>query len=88
MPIYYMWVNTSCHGYMLDYFDVNPMFVPTVVFYYPEKNKYSQLIGKFDFETIQEHEQRFITGKLSTFEAKVRRNDILFHHIDCPNLQL
>ena len=37
---------------MLDYFEIHPMFVPTVAFYLPEKGKYGSLIGKFDFEPI------------------------------------
>ena len=56
LPIYYMWVNASCHPYILEAFDVNPMFIPTVVFYLPEKDKSAHLIGKFDKETIQKHE--------------------------------
>lgn len=57
-----MWINASCHvsfiyinelqSYLLPKFDVNPMFVPTVVFYLPEKDKSAHLIGKFDKETI------------------------------------
>mmetsp|Transcript_24206 Transcript_24206/g.23781 ORF Transcript_24206/g.23781 Transcript_24206/m.23781 type:complete len:219 (+) Transcript_24206:1528-2184(+) len=88
LPIYYMWVNASCHSYMLEYFEVNSMFVPTVVYYYPEKNKYAHLIGKFDKATIQDHEQKFITGRLSTFEAKVKKKDIKIQELDCPTITL
>lgn len=52
LPIYYMWINATCHSYLLSSFDVNPMFVPTVVFYLPEKDKSAHLIGKFDKATI------------------------------------
>lgn len=61
---------------MLKYFDINPMFVPTVVFYYPEKNKQAHLIGKFDYETIKDHEQRFIQGKLPTFDVNIKAKDM------------
>lgn len=73
---------------MLEYFDVNPMFVPTVVFYYPEKNKYAHLIGKFDKETVQAHEQKFISGRLATFDPRVKAKDIQVNSLDCPNIHL
>jgi hypothetical protein len=62
------------------------MFVPTVLFYYPEKNQYASLVGKFDKETIQEHEQRFINGRLPTFELKTKAKDIKIESRDCPNI--
>jgi hypothetical protein len=40
----YMWVNVTCHvsialttlkNYLLASFDLQPMFIPTVVFYHP-----------------------------------------------------
>jgi hypothetical protein len=40
--------------------------VPTVVYYYPEKTLQSYLIGKFDLDTIEDHSDRFLRGKLST----------------------
>jgi len=36
-PIYYSWVNITCHPEWLTYFDVDPFQVPTVAYYYPEK---------------------------------------------------
>jgi hypothetical protein len=87
LPIYYMWINASCHSYLLPEFEVNPMFVPTVVFYLPEKDKSAHLIGKFDKETIQKHEQRFASGKLPTFAMKTRAGQIEIRDLDCPNIQ-
>lgn len=62
------------------------MFVPTVVFYLPQKDKSAHLIGKFDKETIQKHEQKFANGKLPTFEMKTKSTDIEIKDIDCANL--
>lgn len=73
---------------MLDYFDINPMYVPTVVFYYPEKNKYAHLIGKFDKDTIASHEHKFVSGRLPTFDVKVKAKDMKVNTLDCPNIQL
>ncbi|CDW85441.1 UNKNOWN [Stylonychia lemnae] len=88
LPLYYMWINASCHSYLLEKFEINPMFIPTVIFYLPEKDKSAHLIGKFDKETIQKHESKFVNGKLSTFPMKVKADDIQIQDLDCPNIQL
>lgn len=71
-----MWVNASCHNYLYDTFEVNPMFIPTVVFYLPEKDKSAHLIGKFDKETIERHQEKLLHGKLPTFPVKTKSSDI------------
>eukprot|EP00347_Sterkiella_histriomuscorum_P011459 403372372 len=88
LPLYYMWVNASCHSYMLEKFEITPMFIPTVIFYLPEKDRSAHLIGKFDKETIQKHEQKFVNGKLATFPMKTKSTDLQFQDLDCPNIQL
>ena len=40
----------------MKHFEIDAMNLPTVVFYLPEKDKFANLIGKFDKETIQDHE--------------------------------
>jgi len=82
-----MWINSSCHSYLLPHFDVNPMFVPTVVFYLPEKDKSAHLIGKFDKPTILKHQEKFVTGKLPTFPMKTKARDLVIKDIDCPNVR-
>lgn len=83
LPIYYMWINSTCHSYLLPTFEVNPMFVPTVVFYLPEKDKSAHLIGKFDKPTILKHQEKFVTGKLPTFPMKTKASQIEIRDIDC-----
>lgn len=67
---------------------MNPMFVPTVVFYNPEKNRYAQLIGKFDEETIRNHEQKFLKGQLPTFDVTVKAKEITIEELKCLELQI
>ena len=86
LPIFYMWINSTCHSYLLPTFDVNPMFVPTVVFYLPEKDKSAHLIGKFDKATILKHQEKFVTGKLPTFPMKTKSRDIEIRDIDCQSV--
>ena len=45
--------------------------MPTVIYYAPEHNKLANLIGKFDKETITEHEIKFKDGKLPMQDAKI-----------------
>lgn len=67
-------------------FEVNPMFIPTVVFFSPEKQRYAHLIGRFDYETVKEHQERFLRGGLPTFpiagEAAMRDG------LDCKNIKI
>jgi len=67
-PIHFTWVNTTCHvssvsssgsqlfvflqAEVFSYFDVDPTSLPTVVFMHVNHNKYAQMIGKFDKESI------------------------------------
>ena len=66
-PIYYSWVNTTCYPELLQHFEVDPFQVPSVVYFYPEKALQANLIGKFDQETIEDHSDRFLRGKLATW---------------------
>lgn len=62
------------------------MFVPTVVFYLPEKDKSAHLIGKFDKATILKHQEKFVTGKLATFPMKTKARDLEIKDLDCSHL--
>jgi hypothetical protein len=75
-PIFYSWVNTTCHPEWLQYFDVDQFALPTVVFYYPEKELQSNLIGKFDNSTISEQLESYMKGKLPTWKPKVTYNNM------------
>ena len=83
MPLYYSWVNITCHPEWLKYFEVDPFQVPSVVFYFPEKERQATLIGKFDLETIQEHQDRFMKGKLPTWVSKTKASAMKMEEKDC-----
>jgi len=55
-----------------------------VIFYSTSTNKFFQMIGTFDVDTITSHEDRFKNGKLAIIEAKVPRKKMEFTSIDCP----
>ena len=44
------------------------------------------MIGKFDAETVYDHEDRFKNGRLSLRDTKVGKNDIAFDEVDCAAL--
>jgi len=83
LPIYYSWVNVTCHPEWLQYFEVDPFQVPTVAFYYPEKKLQANLIGKFDKETIEEHSESFLKGRLPTWSPKLHHDDMKTTSTDC-----
>ena len=41
---------------------MDPTALPTVVFMHVNQNKYGTMIGKFDQESIVEHEEKFKKG--------------------------
>jgi hypothetical protein len=84
-PIYYSWVNTTCHPEWLKHFEVDPFQVPSVVYYYPEKSLQANLIGKFDQETIEEQSDNFLRGKLASWANK---NEIVMESKDCQLAEL
>ena len=86
-PVYYMWVNATCHNYLLEKFSVEPMHIPTVVYYSPEKLLYGNLVGNFAKDTIKQHQDRFVSGRLPTLELE-SLDEIQFQNIDCTNQQL
>ena len=84
MPVYYSWVNITCHPEFLTFFEVDAFQVPTVVYYYPEKHVQGNLIGMFEKSTIHDHEQRFLKGKLATWNPKKQLKDLVIDEtVDC-----
>ena len=59
------------------------MFLPTIVMYSPSTKKYAQLIGRFEFDSIKDLEDRFRVGKVGAQDLK---DKIELEHLDCPNV--
>lgn len=84
MPVYYSWVNITCHPEMLQFFEIDAFQVPTVVYYYPEKHVQANMIGMFAKDTIHDHEQRFLKGKLPTWQPRKALADMnIDETVDC-----
>ena len=63
--------------------------MPTVIFYGAEINRHANLIGKFDKDSISEHEGKFKDGKLPLQDAKVPQKEMILSDItDCPSYVL
>ena len=63
--------------------------MPTVIYYSPEHGKHANLIGKFDKDSLMEHEVKFKEGKLPLQTAKVSLADMVLSDItDCTTDQL
>jgi len=68
---------------VFSYFDVDPTALPTVVYTHVEHNKYGVMIGKFDKESIEEHEEKFKNGRLPLQDIRVDKRELEFSEIDC-----
>jgi hypothetical protein len=54
-PVHYTWLNTTCHSEVFSMFDVDPTSLPTVLYYVANSNKFFQMIGSFDIESVVNH---------------------------------
>lgn len=86
-PIHYSWVNTTCHGYLFDYFGIDPLTAPNVVFFNPAKGRHASMIGTFDKATVHEHQDRFLKGKLPTVETPTKKDKMKINELDCAAQQ-
>ena len=57
--------------------------MPTIVFYYPEKEKQANLIGQFEKETIADHKDRYLKGKLPSWKTKTELKNMVIEEKDC-----
>lgn len=73
--MYYSWINVTCHPEALEFFGIDMFQIPSLVFYYPQKELQANLIGKFDIDTISDHEERFVKSKLATWAPKQLHTD-------------
>jgi len=55
----YMWVNGTCHSYLLPEFDLSTMFLPTVIIYSPSSQKYVKMVRPFNKENLEDFEKSF-----------------------------
>ena len=63
--------------------------MPTVIYYSPEHGKHANLIGKFDKDSLVEHEVKFKEGKLPLQAAKLPLAEMVLSDItDCAADQL
>lgn len=83
LPVYYSWVNTTCHPEWLKMWNVPAFSTPTVVFYNPARNVHETMIGKFTKSQISDYEDRFVRGKLPTVKTPTEKDEILLEEKDC-----
>ena len=82
-PVFYSWINVTCHPEWLKFLDVDQFQIPSVAFYYPERELQAKLIGKFDTETIESHQDKFLKGKLATWAPKTSHGNMLTESVNC-----
>jgi hypothetical protein len=61
------------------------MAVPSVVYYHPKHQKYGWLVGKFEQDTLKDHQEQFLKGKLPL--RKLMNTPLQIKDIDCPMQQ-
>lgn len=82
-PVIYSWVNITCHPEALQWFGLSYFSVPTIVYYVPKDNKFIELIGTFNDQTVLEYEQKFVSGRLPLRQASVSQEQMKVSSVDC-----
>lgn len=88
MPIHYQWVNATCHRDFVKKLDVDPLMLPSIIYYQPNTNKQAKLIGTFDEDTLKSHQDKLLTGRLPIFETLVPQSELTLEDIDCKSIQM
>jgi hypothetical protein len=57
--------------------------VPTIVYYVPANNKFIELIGVFDDQSLLEYEQKFIASRFPLRVASVTQDQMKLSSTDC-----
>ena len=68
---------------ILKFFDVDPTMLPIAVFVRFSENTHAPVIGKFDEDTIRNHEIRFKMGKLAMHDVIIDLKGIQISDINC-----
>lgn len=87
-PIHYSWVNTTCHSYVFNYFGIDPLTAPNVVFFNPAKGRHASMIGTFDKATVEEHQEKFLKGRLATVDTPNKKETMTIKDLDCAAQQV
>ena len=81
--MFYSWVNVTCHPEWLNYLNVDPFQIPSMTYYYPNRELQSNHIGKFDKTSISDSADRFLTGKLANWKSKFTNDKMTMEAKDC-----
>ena len=78
-----MWLNATCHQYILEVFNLQPMFIPTVVYYHPVHKKFGNLVGKFTERGIKKFQDEFKKGN---YAEDFKGDEVTLQRIDCAHM--
>jgi hypothetical protein len=53
-------------------FDIDAVSLPNVIFYKPKAGRFAPMIGAFNSQTILDHQNRFIDGKIVSVPVRMR----------------
>lgn len=81
--MFYSWVNVTCHPEWLKYLNVDPFQIPSMTYYYPNRELQSNHIGKFDKTSISDSADRFLLGKLANWKSKFTHDQMTMEEKDC-----
>ena len=63
-PYYFGWVNATCETEFTETFHVDENQIPNIAVFVPNKNIFTNLIGAFDYDNINNLIQKTLNGKV------------------------
>ena len=84
-PVYWAWVNTTCHPEFFKFYHVRQFDKPTVVFINPSKHRHVYMTtAKFNRDSIHYELDKFVFGKLKMSETIRKRANMKMIEKECP----
>jgi hypothetical protein len=84
-PYYFAWVNATCEREFTEKFRVEVNDIPSVSVYIPSKNLFTNLIGSFDSDNINNLIQKTLNGKVHL--NKIQTSDLRLKEIKCSDIK-
>jgi hypothetical protein len=84
----YMWINGTCHSYLLEDFELSSMYLPSVVIYSPSQKKYSRMVTTFTKENLIDFEKSFEGSGKNRIIVNDAPEDLSakIQELDCPSI--
>ena len=84
-PISFGYINATCQKEFTSKFNVNLKSIPSIIIYSYRKGVYSNLLGKFNVDNMNELISKTLSEKIKF--KKIKKNNAILQEIKCETIQ-